>query len=154
VVLVPESGDSIQAMKAGLLEIADILIVNKSDRQGSDRLLTELKFALDLREQETSWHYPILQTIAVEHNGITALVKAIDEHRQYLETSGKLEELRKIKLTGRIKELIEKKIRQRVETLIDHNTDLASLVELVYQRKKNPFRIASKIAGRILANRR
>ena len=107
VVLVPESGDSIQAMKAGLLEIADILVVNKSDRQGSDRLLTELKFALEMREQETSWPYPVLQTVAVEHEGIEKLVATIEEHRAYLETTGKLEELRKHKLEHRIKELIE-----------------------------------------------
>jgi LAO/AO transport system kinase len=153
VVLVPESGDSIQAMKAGLLEIADILVVNKSDRQGSDRLLTELKFALELREQETNWHYPVLQTVAVEHKGIEQLVTAIEEHKTYLETTGRLEQLRKSKLENRIKELIEEKIKYHVEQMVTHETDLASLVDLVYQRKKNPFRIASAIAQRILSSR-
>ncbi|HHE37004.1 MAG TPA: methylmalonyl Co-A mutase-associated GTPase MeaB, partial [Candidatus Cloacimonetes bacterium] len=66
VVLVPESGDSIQAMKAGLLEVADILVVNKGDRTGSDRLILELKFAFELRDQNLDWEVPILKTVAIE----------------------------------------------------------------------------------------
>jgi len=154
VALVPESGDSIQAMKAGLLEIADILVVNKADRQGSDRLMTELKFALELREQESNWHYPILQTVAVEHKGIKALVAAIEEHRLFLEKSGRLEESRKMKLMGRIKQLIEDMIKVHVAEMVQHEIDVDALIDLVYQRKKNPYKIASKIARTILAARR
>jgi LAO/AO transport system kinase len=154
VVLVPESGDSIQAMKAGLLEIADILVVNKSDRQGSDRLLTELKFALELREQESGWHYPILQTVALEHRGISTLVTTIEEHRQYLTASTRLEQTRKLQLMRRIKELIENRIKDHVEKMVRHTGDLEALINLVYQRKKNPFRVADSIARKILANRK
>lgn len=150
VVLVPESGDSIQAMKAGLLEIGDIMVVNKSDRQGSDRLLTELKFALELREQESGWHYPILQTVAVEHQGIDTLVAAVERHRYYLEKSGRLEQERKSKLMGRIKELVEEKIKHHVDKLVERKIDLDALIDLVYRRKKNPFRIADSITGTIL----
>lgn len=154
VVLVPESGDSIQAMKAGLLEIADILVVNKSDRQGSDRLLTELKFALELREQESNWHYPVLQTVAVEQKGIDELVETIAHHKHYMEKSGRLEESRKMKLLSRIKQLIEEKIKDHVDKLVQNTIKFETMIDLVYQRKKNPFRIANKIARTILAARR
>ncbi|MBN2621072.1 methylmalonyl Co-A mutase-associated GTPase MeaB [candidate division WOR-3 bacterium] len=154
VVLVPESGDSIQAMKAGLLEIADILVINKSDRPGSDRLLTELKFALEMREQESGWHYPILQTVALEHRGVSTLVTTIEEHEKYLTTSKRLEQMRKLQLMRRIKELIEHRIRDHVERLVSHTGDLNTVIDLVYRRKKNPFRIADLIARKILASRR
>ena len=96
VALVPESGDSIQAMKAGLLEIADIIVANKGDREGCDSLIMELKFALDLRQQRAGWHYPIVKTVATEGVGIEELVATIQSHKKYLKRSGRFEKDRKI----------------------------------------------------------
>ncbi len=149
VVLVPESGDSIQAMKAGLLEIADIVVVNKGDREGCERIIMELKFAFDLREQKVGWHFPILKTIATKDEGIGELVDAIEAHRKYLKQSGKLEEERKAKLMLHIHELIEEKIRLHVKKKIIKEDELRKIVNEVYERRLNPYLVAKKIAGKI-----
>ncbi|MCK4251740.1 methylmalonyl Co-A mutase-associated GTPase MeaB [candidate division WOR-3 bacterium] len=150
VILVPESGDSIQAMKAGLLEIADIIVVNKGDREGCDRLIMELKFAFELRDKQAGWHFPILKTIATENKGIEELVSAIDSHRAYLHKSGKLEDERKGKLMLRIHELIEEKIRAHLKEKIIKEDELKIMIDKVYKRKLNPYRIASNIAKGII----
>ncbi len=149
VVLVPESGDSIQAMKAGLLEIADIIVVNKGDREGCDRILMELKFAFEMKEQK-GWHFPILKTVATTQDGVEGLVLAIESHREYLERSGRLEEKRKAKLIVRIHELIEDKIRVHVRKNIIKEDELKKLVDQVYKRKRNPYGVAEKIAKTVI----
>jgi LAO/AO transport system kinase len=88
VVLVPEAGDTIQAMKAGLLEVADIFIVNKADREGAQRIQSELEAMLHLRPVGEGWTVPVLPTVATEGKGIPELVAAIERHREYLQTSG------------------------------------------------------------------
>ncbi|MFZ9596164.1 MAG: methylmalonyl Co-A mutase-associated GTPase MeaB [Bdellovibrionia bacterium] len=90
VVLVPESGDSIQVMKAGLMEIADLFVINKSDRSGADALLKELINMIGLApHDETSWMIPVLKTEAVKNGGIEALAQSIQSHQTYLTQSGK-----------------------------------------------------------------
>ncbi len=145
VVLVPESGDSIQAMKAGLLEIADIVVVNKGDREGCDSIITELKFAFDLREHKMGWHFPILKTIATTQEGIEELVGAIESHREYLTKSSKLEKERKEKLLLHIHELIEEKIRLHLRENIIKEDELKKMVDKVYKRELNPYSIVEKI---------
>ena len=150
VVLVPESGDSIQALKAGLLEIADIIVVNKGDREGSERLLSELEFALELREQIAGWHFPILKTVATTHEGIAALVTEINQHRKYLESSGQLEKQRKMKISKYLHELVEERIRSHLRKNIIRESELARMVDKVYRRELNPYVIASRITRRIV----
>jgi LAO/AO transport system kinase len=150
VVLVPESGDSIQAMKAGLLEIADIIVVNKGDREGCDRLMMELKFALDLRNQKMGWQFPILKTIASQGMGVDKLVSAVHAHRNYLAKSGRFEKQRKIKLMVRINELIEGKIKIHIQKHIIKQNEVEKIIDKVYKRELNPYRIAEKITKRIL----
>ena len=89
-VLVPESGDDIQMMKAGILEIADVLVVNKCDRQGADHIVKELSAMLELSGQEKSWRIPVLKTVAENSTGITEVYASIEKHRNYLKTSGSL----------------------------------------------------------------
>lgn len=150
VVLVPESGDSIQAMKAGLLEIADIMVVNKGDREGCDRLLMELKFVFEMKPQSVGWHCPILKTIATEDNGISELVSAIKSHQEFLQKSGKLEEGRKNRLTRQIHELIEEKIRTHIRELVVSEEELEKIIDKVHQRKLNPYQVAKKIAKHVI----
>jgi LAO/AO transport system kinase len=154
VALVPESGDSIQAMKAGLLEIADIMVVNKGDREGCDRLLTELKFAFEMREQKAGWQYPILQTIATEEKGITELVAAIEAHSEYLTRTGKLENDRKSKLLLHVHELIEQNIRSHLRTRIIRDDELVTLVDRIYKRQINPYRVAERLTRQIVKSSR
>ncbi|MGD8978810.1 MAG: methylmalonyl Co-A mutase-associated GTPase MeaB [candidate division WOR-3 bacterium] len=154
VVLVPESGDSIQAMKAGLLEIADIMVVNKGDREGCERLVTELKFAFEMREQELGWNYPILKTVATENEGIQELVSSIQAHSEYLTETGKLVDERKAKLLLRVHELIEQNIRMHLREEIIHDEELAVLVDKIYKRQINPYRVAGRITQQIINSNR
>jgi LAO/AO transport system kinase len=154
VVLVPESGDSIQAMKAGLLEIADIMVVNKGDREGCERLITELKFAFEMREQELGWNYPILKTIATENQGIEELVSSIQAHFEYLTETGKLVDERKAKLLLRVHELIEQNIRMHLREKVIHDDELAALVDKIYKRQVDPYRVAKRITRQIIKGNR
>jgi LAO/AO transport system kinase len=87
VVLVPEAGDTVQAMKAGLLEIADLFVVNKADRDGAERMKSELELMLQLRPAD-GWQAPVLLASATAGSGIEALVAAVGSHRDYLRDSG------------------------------------------------------------------
>jgi LAO/AO transport system kinase len=87
VVLVPEAGDTVQAMKAGLLEIADVFVVNKADREGAARMKSELELMLQLRPS-SGWQVPVLLVVAVDGAGVPELVDVIAQHRRYLEQSG------------------------------------------------------------------
>jgi LAO/AO transport system kinase len=106
VVLVPESGDSIQAMKAGLMEIADIFIINKSDRDGSERMKIELEMMLQLRVPRDEWTPPILKSIAQNNIGIEELYLKILEHEQHLKKQGIFEKKRFQRVFERIQEMI------------------------------------------------
>ena len=149
VVLVPESGDAIQAMKAGILEVADILVVNKGDRTGSDRLVMELKFAFELRDEKIKWQVPILKTVAIENQGIDELVTTIKTHKDYLEKSGKLEIERKNKLVLRINELIEERIKTHLHNYIIDQKQLKKMIDKAYERKITPRYIIDEIAKKI-----
>lgn len=154
VVLVPESGDSIQAMKAGLLEIADIVVVNKADREGADRLLMELKFAFELRPKNLMWHCPILKTIATEDDGVDELVKMIKEHHNFLLKSGNLEKIRKKRIFSQINELIEEKIKRHIIKNVIAGKEFSHLVEKVYLRKDNPYHIVEMITKDVFNHRK
>ena len=91
VVLVPESGDGIQTLKSGLMEIADVFVVNKSDRPGADQLVKEIGAALELRTRaRDGWEPPVLRTIALSGEGVPALTEAIAGHRAWLDEAGRL----------------------------------------------------------------
>lgn len=111
VVLVPESGDAIQAMKAGLMEIADFFVLNKSDRPGSEQAVTAIKTILYMRDHdENSWLPDILKTVASENKGITEVIAEIGKHKSYLEQKGKLLNKRSERFRLRIKEIVEEKL--------------------------------------------
>ncbi len=106
VVLVPESGDDIQLMKAGILEIADVLVINKSDREGADRLRRLLEQLLALKENDSPWKTPVCQTSATQGDGIEELGELLGSHQAYLEKSGRQEHKR------------QQRARQKVEMLV------------------------------------
>ncbi len=107
VVLVPESGDSVQAMKAGLMEIGDIFVMNKSDRPGADAAVTSLKTILTMKEKKPDdWETPIVKTVANSGDGIDELLNNISTHRQFLKLKNLFDEKRKEKLKTRVKEII------------------------------------------------
>ncbi len=135
VVLVPESGDSIQAMKAGLMEIGDIFVMNKADRAGADQAVASLQFILSFREHnENSWLPPIIKTIASEYKGIDDLYNKILEHKNFLLKNNLLELKRKQRFKTRIKELISNQLKKELWTL-ERNNLLDENINLIFEKK-------------------
>lgn len=113
-VTVPTLGDSIQTLKAGLMEIGDLFIVNKADRGDADRTATEIKMMLGLAPAQAGWKPPVLLTTATEGAGIPEVLGAIQEHRRYLEQHGLLAERRKARHRREIVELVEQRVLARL----------------------------------------
>jgi LAO/AO transport system kinase len=125
VVLVPESGDGIQAMKAGLMEIADFFVLNKADRPGADQAVMSIKMILGFRPHDaTSWLADVLKTQASDGLGIDAVASEIERHRQYLLSSGGLETRRKARLRQRIRGIIDEELHE-----VFWNPQRASMLE-------------------------
>jgi LAO/AO transport system kinase len=144
VVFVPESGDSIQAMKAGLMEIADIFVVNKADREGANRIVSELNMILDVRRKKSEWNYPIVSTEAVNNKGIDELLKKIDEHRKFITENHLLEKHRKEQIKSELRKIMELKLKELIEkNLSDANLD--QLAEKVYSGQEDPYSAGEKI---------
>jgi LAO/AO transport system kinase len=114
VVIVPESGDSVQAMKAGLMEIANILVINKSDREGADQIARQTRAMLELRGKRNGWHPPVICTIASLGDGVPEVYQNIEKHRQFLESSGLLEMHRKSNIEATIKAIVESEVHRKV----------------------------------------
>ena len=110
VVLVPESGDSIQAMKAGLMEIGDIFVLNKSDHDNSEQAFMELSSILSLKPLKNDWRMPILQTVAHKTEGLSELFKQIGLHREYLENEQRLQKKRRMRIRKRFRKKIDLKL--------------------------------------------
>ncbi|MCK4546706.1 MAG: methylmalonyl Co-A mutase-associated GTPase MeaB [Candidatus Eisenbacteria sp.] len=111
VVIVPESGDSIQVMKAGLMEIADIFVVNKADREGAGDMETGLGAMLDMRDREEDWRPPVLQTVATSGEGMPTLIDALAQHREYLAKESRIEEWERKAVRARIVSLVHEELR-------------------------------------------
>ncbi len=115
VVLVPESGDEIQVMKAGLMEIADIFVLNKSDREGADLMLAHLSESLKLRS-DVNWLPKIVKTSAIRNEGIEELMEAIEEHSKWLSSEDKIGSKRNLRLINRVKEIIVEELNSEFWT--------------------------------------
>jgi LAO/AO transport system kinase len=111
VVLVPESGDGIQTMKAGLMEIADIFVINKADREGADGLAREIEAMLSMRHSDDGWDIPVLLTTAVRGEGIEELAEAINRHKEFLASSNLLEAKRNERIRKRIRDIVNQRIQ-------------------------------------------
>jgi len=147
VVLVPEAGDTIQTMKAGLLEIADVLVVNKSDRQGADTLVTELVAMLNMSSnvKEGAWQVPVLSAQAVKDIGIEEIMKQIEKHRFLIESTGLLQKDRNEQRKREFFETVEERVTGRLLSLIEHDTNLGSFVERVESGIIDPYSAADEI---------
>jgi len=145
VVIVPESGDSVQAMKAGLMEIADLYVVNKSDRPGADQAVNALKTILMMKEHDAdTWLPSILKAIATENKGIEEIYKAVGVHRNYL-TEKKFFTIRRQKrYLSRVKKIVENKILHELWKAQD-DTRLDKYLEKVITDGISPYQVADEI---------
>ena len=145
VVLVPESGDAVQAMKAGLMEIADFFVMNKSDRPGHQQAITALQTILMMREHdEKSWMPNIIKTIASENTGIDEIENEIERHRQYLLKNNLFLQKREVKTKNRIKTIVEDKIKKELWSE-SGEISLNSSLEKVVLGTISPYHIAEQI---------
>jgi len=143
VVLTPQSGDAIQALKAGLMEIADIFLVNKADQGGADQAVQALRLALEPSEAEKAWVPPIVKTAASTGEGLEELKAAIDRHREFLE-GGELEERRRIRLRAFVRRLVEEELRKEIWDSRGERLLTEGLEELA-QGRSGPFRLARRL---------
>ncbi len=145
VVLVPESGDSIQVMKAGLMEIGELFCVNKSDREGADRLVMEIDTMLGLRNRDDGWRPPVVKTSATTGSGIDGLLAALERHRGHLDGSGQMAARRKARVNNKIRELVEERLRKDAWGRAGVGDRLARLVQAVTDGESTPYRGADEL---------
>jgi LAO/AO transport system kinase len=139
VVFVPESGDSIQAMKAGLMEIADIFVVNKTDREGANRIIAELESILDLKREKEKWEYPVVATQAINDVGIEELQSKVLAHRKFISENGTFQQKRKEQVKAELKEIIESKIKKVLEKKVFSTLNLDKIAEKVLKGEDDPY---------------
>ncbi len=145
VVLVPESGDSVQAMKAGLMEIADFFVLNKSDRPGSQQAYTALQTILMIKDHdENSWLPNIIKTVASENSGIDDIAVEIERHKTFMREKNIFQSKRDHQAKVRIKEIVEHKLKDELWSETGENSLISSL-EKVVLGNFSPYLIAEEI---------
>ncbi len=145
VVLVPGLGDDIQNMKAGLMEIGDIFVLNKADREGADRLEEQLHAMLSLVMPRDGWHPPVVRTVATENRGIDELASAVDKLRKHFETSGQRRQKRIDHWERRLIEMLESRLLEKALGGKGGAARLRDLAAAVAERKKDPFSAVAEI---------
>ena len=176
-VLVPESGDGIQTLKAGVMEIAELYVINKSDRPGADKLKQEVEVMLGIRRGNAfvnvkphhrpmaakggagrrgeaaatadSWEPPVLTTVASKGEGIGELIGALDRHYEHLMKSGKLEERRKRRLATRTRAVVNRAIRQWVWDVTQAEDLLARRLDDVAAGTRSPYDVAAEVLEQV-----
>ncbi len=152
VVLVPESGDSIQAMKAGLMEIADLFVINKADREGADRAAYAIRAALDLRTARADREPPVLMTVASLGRGVPELVDAFEAHLGFLTEQGGLERRRRHRLEQRLNDLVREVLWHEYLHRVPAAHRDASVAALA-ERRLTPHQAAQRLSEHALAPR-
>jgi LAO/AO transport system kinase len=150
-VLMPGSGDSIQALKAGVMEIPDVIVVNKADHPLTDTMVREIRSVLSLANLDSergSWRVPIVKTEAAHGKGIDELVGRLDEHRAHIRTEGTLQERRGRNLRNEVLAIATARMRRSLEEELREDADFKRLLDEVVQRRLDPASAASELLER------
>lgn len=142
--LMPGSGDSIQALKAGVMEIPDVIVVNKAEHPLTDTMVREIRTALSLGPAG-DWKVPIIKTVASKGEGIADLLDAIERHRAHVEETGTLEKRRARNLRSEVLGLAAARMRRELERRVDADPEVAGLLEEVVSRRTDPATAASRL---------
>ena len=150
VIQAPDMGDEVQALKAGLLEIADILIVNKADQLGADRTVAILQAMLDLRDDPLAptWRPPVLKTVAIAGQGTAEAVDAIERHVAYSAQSGRLRERQRARLANELQTLLREELLRRALAHIGSERYQA-LIERIISHETDPYSAAQELLREI-----
>jgi LAO/AO transport system kinase len=149
VVLVPGLGDDIQAIKAGILEIADVFVVNKADREGADRTSAELAMMLDLTP-DREWRPPIVQTVAPRGEGIPEVIDAIESHGGWLATSPEGRRRSTRRARARLLSLLEERFHRTIESRAPEPDGLEDAIVKVRDRSEDPYSAAERLFERLV----
>jgi len=147
VLLAPGAGDGVQAVKAGVLEIADVFVVNKADRDGAETTVRELKNMIALSRRELRgrrWRQPIVRTVAAQNQGAEEVLQALDEHRVWLESEGELASRRQIRARTEVEAIALRELRSRLADL-GGGEALEMLTKRVIDRELDPFTAADEL---------
>jgi LAO/AO transport system kinase len=146
--LMPGSGDSIQALKAGVMEIPDVIVVNKADHPMTDTMVREVRSVLALSHDPEGWQVPILRTEAARAEGVAELAEAIDTHRAHIEQAGTLEQRRARNLRNEVLGIATSRMRRRMEATAASDPETGELLERVVRRELDPASAASELLAR------
>ena len=146
VILVPGMGDDIQAIKAGIMEIGDIFVVNKADRPGADKTVTEVTMMMSLVEEHGDYVPPIVKTVASKNQGIEELDAAIEKHFDYLQSSGELDRRNRERVRIRIETMLKERFMER---LLAGTSDYEALLDAVVHKRNNPHDAALGLLSRV-----
>ncbi len=154
-VLMPGSGDSIQALKAGIMEIPDVIVINKADHPLTDTMVREIRGVLSLanldrstEEAARSWRVPIVKTEAVHGTGVPELVERMDEHRTHILAAGQLDERRRRNLRGEVLAIASTRMRRRLEQELGEDAEFQRLLDEVLARRLDPASAATALLER------
>jgi LAO/AO transport system kinase len=151
VALVPGTGDDVQALKAGIMEIADIFVVNKADRDGADRLVSSIESTLSLHAYGAGdWRPPIVKTVATTGDGVAGLMDAIEQFRE--QARPKEDVRRRARTESRLRELVSERLMTRLERQALGAGELAALVDRVAAREIDPYSAADQLMRKVFAN--
>jgi LAO/AO transport system kinase len=150
VVLVPGLGDDIQNMKAGLMEIGDIFVLNKADREGADRLEEQLHAMLSLVMPRDGWHPPVVRTVATENRGIDELAATIAKFRRHFESTGERQKKHIEHWQNRLIEILESRLLEKVLRGKQGEARLRAAAEAVASRRLDPFSAVSQLLKGVL----
>jgi LAO/AO transport system kinase len=150
VLLAPGMGDGIQAAKAGILEVADVFVVNKADRDGADQTVRDLRHMLSLGERpaDGAWTRPVVRTVAARGEGVDDVVAALDAHREWLDRSGERGRRRRARAEAEIEAITLEQVRARIGDLRG-GRGLAELAERVLAGELDPYRAADELIGTV-----
>jgi LAO/AO transport system kinase len=143
-VLMPGSGDSVQALKAGIMEIPDVIAINKLDHPAAKTMLAEVRSVLSL-DREREWEVPIVLTEAVRGEGMPELWSALDAHRAHLEAGGTLEERRRANLAAEVFAVASARARAHIEAAVADQPELRRLLDAVQARELDPLTAVGEI---------
>jgi LAO/AO transport system kinase len=147
-VLIPGSGDSVQALKAGVMEIPDIIVVNKADHPLTDTMVREIRGVLSLAPQK-GWRVPIVKTEAAKGRGVDEVIERLEQHREWLTEEGGLAERRRRNLRNEVLAICAHRMRTRLEEALERDDEFARLLDEVEARQVDPATAAATLLERV-----
>ncbi len=145
VTLVPESGDAIQALKAGLMEIADIFAVNKADRPGSEFIIAELNMVLEIKREKLDWELPVVATEAINNKNTNKLLEKLFAHIEYIKRSGLFERHRRDQIRKKIESILFSRVNALVREKLREIADIDEIVSEIYNGRSDPFTVSREL---------